>query len=85
MASIGGDTNVLLRKFMKRKRKPTPADRTAKLPKPGQGSKTTYSRSSTPPIPGFGQFQRQFNRNSERSWKKLRQKYPNLPARPPKR
>ena len=48
MASIGGDTNTLVRKFMsRRRRKPTPADRTAGFPKRGQGEATTFSRSSS--------------------------------------
>ena len=51
MASIGGDTNTLVRKFMKRKtRKRTPAD--LKYPRAGQGENAKFSRFGSKP-PGL--------------------------------
>lgn len=69
MASIGGDTNTLVRRFMSRKRKRTPAD--LKYPRQGQGESAKFKRFGSkpppryqggetgPPIPGLGQVQQE--------------------------
>ncbi len=82
MASIGGDTNTLVRKFMSRKRKRTPAD--LKYPRQGQGENAKFKRFGRKPpghiyppavVPGYGQYIHekaarkigQYNAQSDRS------------------